>query len=605
MRRLLFLALLVVACSSDEEATGGLAGAGGLAGGAGGLAGGAGSGGSGGSGRYELRRSTGARRARDFIDSIGVNVHLGYTDTPYWDFDLVRSRLLELGVHHVRDGLPAPESLEVPDTVSERLQELGKLGIRSTLIVGYEPSLPDLEGDLPVRLGRALELADALAAIESTNEPDIQTDPNWLANSITWQTALHERLRNDDAFAALSTVPLLAPSVVGDDAAAELRAAAPNIGELADFGNVHPYPGGLAPETNVHRAVQRSRTYLARIPVMATETGYHTALAATDGHPPISEEAEAIYLPRLFAEYFRAGVARSFAYELLDEFEDPGLTNREAHFGLLRRDGTPKPAFTALANLIELLSDAGTDFPPDGIQVWSSDRDVRQLVLQKEDGTFWIALWRNLSLWDTSVQQPIESPTKPVTLSFLKAPASLQRYEPSISLEPTPITPALDVTLEVGASLVLLAVGGMPLGGDAVPGELYELDDFADFTSAGVSIDHTITGQHDFDDALVVRDADGAELTFAVPLPYDFALRTYFFCHSCVGDPPKAVTAEISGDNLQYWPMDLTVVDRQPTLDGRETMTFVPTQPLDYGSLHVRIRLAAGAPLLGEITFFE
>lgn len=607
MRRLLVLASFCFACSgedTDPRSSFGTGGFGGLPSGGGGGAGVAGS--DGGIQRYELERSIGAMRAADFVDSIGVNVHLGYTDTPYWDFDLVKTRLVELGVRHVRDGLPSPEALDVPDTITSRLKELRDVGIQSTLIVGYQASLPDLEADLPVRLGRAVELADSIAAVESTNEPDLQSDPDWISRSITWQTALHERLRNDPAFASLSKVPIVAPSVVADAAAQQLLAAAPNIGELVDFGNIHPYPGGLPPETNIHRAIGRSRTYLARIPVMATETGYHNALASTDGHPPIPEEVQAFYVPRLHAEYARTGVERSFDYELIDEFDDPTLGNREAHFGLLHEDGSPKPAFTALRNLIQLLSDPGTDWPPDAIQFWSSDRDVRQLVLEKEDGTFWIALWRNHSLWDTATHTAISPLTAPVTLRFLQAPTSATRYEPSVSLDPEELLAGgLEVTVDVGGSLVLVALTGLPRGADAIPPQLLELDDLSELeASTQVTIDNTISRQHDFDGGLIVRDGEEAAITTEFALVSDFALRTYFFCQGCVDAPLEALEFENTGDGTGYEPIEMVVIDHQPTMDGRETATFVPKERMWYGPSSIRVRLGPGAPLLGELTLF-
>src|SRR4051794_28615698 len=46
-----------------------------------------------------------ARRADDFVNSVGVNVHLGYTNTPYRRHDLVQKKLRELGVRYIRDGL--------------------------------------------------------------------------------------------------------------------------------------------------------------------------------------------------------------------------------------------------------------------------------------------------------------------------------------------------------------------------------------------------------------------------------------------------------------------------------------------------------------------
>src|SRR6476646_143013 len=37
--------------------------------------------------------------------SVGVNVHLHYTDTPYSNFSLVEKLLTDLHVRHIRDGL--------------------------------------------------------------------------------------------------------------------------------------------------------------------------------------------------------------------------------------------------------------------------------------------------------------------------------------------------------------------------------------------------------------------------------------------------------------------------------------------------------------------
>ena len=40
-----------------------------------------------------------------FVDSVGVNVHLHYTDTSYGNFAAVEKALKDLGVRHIRDGL--------------------------------------------------------------------------------------------------------------------------------------------------------------------------------------------------------------------------------------------------------------------------------------------------------------------------------------------------------------------------------------------------------------------------------------------------------------------------------------------------------------------
>ena len=48
--------------------------------------------------------STRTLSAEAFVDSIGVNTHLGYADTAYADHARVLARLDELGVRHFRDS---------------------------------------------------------------------------------------------------------------------------------------------------------------------------------------------------------------------------------------------------------------------------------------------------------------------------------------------------------------------------------------------------------------------------------------------------------------------------------------------------------------------
>ncbi|MDX6590629.1 MAG: hypothetical protein QOI84_1903, partial [Solirubrobacterales bacterium] len=94
-----------------------------------------------------------AKSADSFVGSIGVGVHLSYTDTPYYgQFTTVKQRLQELGVRHVRDDL-VPNR---PDQY-QALSSLAGVGIKSTLILGSPKSgfsvldnqlIPTLKGPL-------------------------------------------------------------------------------------------------------------------------------------------------------------------------------------------------------------------------------------------------------------------------------------------------------------------------------------------------------------------------------------------------------------------------------------------------------------------------
>src|SRR5450432_387524 len=62
----------------------------------------------------------------DFVNSAGINVHLGYVDTLYYkNFPLVESSLRKLGIHHVRDIMTG----SYPQEYYDRHNQLGKDGI--------------------------------------------------------------------------------------------------------------------------------------------------------------------------------------------------------------------------------------------------------------------------------------------------------------------------------------------------------------------------------------------------------------------------------------------------------------------------------------------
>ena len=160
------------------------------------------------------------------------------------------------------------------------------------------------------------------------------------------------------------------------------------------------------------------------------------------GQAGVSEAAQAKYLPRLFLEYFDRGIARTFSYELLDQRPDPTNSDQEENFGLVRADSTDKPAFTALANLISLLEEPereseATPATSNFDYSLSGDMEgVRQVLLQKQGGTFYLVLWQEVPSYDTENQKDIEVPLKNVTVSFGQDVGEVATYLPSESAAP-------------------------------------------------------------------------------------------------------------------------------------------------------------------------
>jgi hypothetical protein len=171
---------------------------------------------------------------------------------------------------------------------------------------------------------------------------------------------------------------------------------------------------------------------------MTTETGYDTAIHVTSGQPAVSEAAEAKYLPRLLLEAFGRGVRRSFIYEFADEHPEPAMHDAEQHFGLIRADGTPKPAFTAVSNMIRLLQDPGPAFAPGalGMRLSGDVSGLRHALFAKRDGRLYLILWVNGRSYDQDAQADAVVPSQRVTLVLDRPVSGAALYRPARSAGP-------------------------------------------------------------------------------------------------------------------------------------------------------------------------
>jgi hypothetical protein len=339
--------------------------------------------------------------ARQFTDSVCVNTHLHYLDTAYARFPELRDALLEAGIEHVRDS-QLHDGAPSYSTIAARWQELASLGMGVT--AGVNPA-------------DALEEANANPAVEATegpNEPDL-AGPGWQQRLLDAQRALWEGTR---AQPNLASKPVLAGALGHSEHWSEFT------GDLAPYftyGNIHAYPGGLPPGDNLGEELAAVAKPFAGRPVVATETGYHTATDAprTEGHLPASERAHGIYVAQMYLEYFRRGIARTCIYELVDLKPNPEHDSREENFGLLRNDLTPKPAFRSVARMQALLADPLPATSPEPLDyTLTGPPTLRRLLMQKGDGSWWLAVWNDESVWDPVERTDLSPPDASATLSF-------------------------------------------------------------------------------------------------------------------------------------------------------------------------------------------
>jgi hypothetical protein len=397
-----------------------------------------------------------ARSAASFVDSIGVNTHTYYSDTVYAsEFGTIAQRLRELGVHHIRENL-VPNR---PDQY-QALNELAAAGIKSTLILGAPEDGSAGLAKLTSILGSSLR--GSVDAVEGPNEYDLNGGSGWMARLAPYQSDLYAAIKSNPA---TSSLPVVGPSL------GNTNSDGSDVSGALDYGNIHSYPNGEAPEDNVPRMLAMASDMSGSKPVMATETGYHTAVNWSGDHKPVSEAAQATYMPRLFLDYFSRGVTRTFSYELVDEFPNAGADEPESNFGLLRNDLSPKPAFSALRNLTAILADSSASFAPGQLDyaVSGDTGGLQQLLLQKSDGSYYLALWREESVWDNQSRTPETAPTGNVQLNFAEALAGAEEFQPNSSSQPLrTLATGGPMTVKVGPQVTIVRVSST--GSPAVGG---------------------------------------------------------------------------------------------------------------------------------------
>lgn len=390
------------------------------------------------------------RSANAFVESVGVATHLRYLDTAYARYeDVIKPRLRELGVRHIRDGGRDP-------LMFQKLNDLAKLGIQSTLVMdprdGIAPDNVISDAINPV-------LA-SIEAAEGPNEWDVNRQLTYKGQPFPtgirqYQNELYNTIKRNPTTARIR---VLMPSLA-------IPFNAPQLGylETLDAGNMHSYPGGNLPSQDLDtKWIPLTQVVSGKQkPIIATETGWHNAIADPNPpQPPVSENASARYIPRLFLEYFNRNIARTFVYELIDERP---ASDQENNFGLLRADGTPKTAFVALKNLISLLNDPGKDFQIQLLkyQLNIKSDNIHYTIVQKRNRRFYMIIWQEVPSFNPQNRTDLIVPEQIVTLSLQTPIQQAIAYQPLTSVTP--------IWKEINPQILTLRVPDHPLVIELIP----------------------------------------------------------------------------------------------------------------------------------------
>lgn len=369
-----------------------------------------------------------AQSAAAFIDSIGINAHLSYLDTTYGNFALVENELRSLGIHHVREGV------HLGNTDSDHLLfghwiELGKMGIRFDAVLDPREKLGPITPGLIQHIEKLS--GGTIDSFEGPNELDINGIPDWVNIDRDFQKSIYSSVQS----AYMENRPLvIAPSLAS---IANGRAFG---GTLTGFdeGNLHSYPGGKMPSVVFPEQTDLGRDVFGAKPIAITESGYHNALSDHTDQPGVPEQVAAKYIPRLFLEDFCRHIPRTYLYELFDEKPNPDLSNNQLHWGLVQANGTEKPAFLALRNLIHELNDDAEPAPP--LQLAWALRDsgpaIHHLLLKKSNGRFDLILWQEVSSYNTWFRHEIKRDAFTTTLLLGSQARRVVLFEPVLQAAP-------------------------------------------------------------------------------------------------------------------------------------------------------------------------
>jgi hypothetical protein len=404
-----------------------------------------------------------ARSADEFVGSMGINVHVEYPNLPYSDSGLVNASLTSLGMRHIRDEMNQADPAFGNTTFINEIQAIGKSNYTLCGVIEGGNDYPWPSGSAPLKADNVVPMITSLLpvidAVEGPNEPD-DNPPPFVYDGVCdpkagestacyptgaiqeqedlWHIVKHSQIAGSGEIENLS---VLGMSEGGPQDFFTLVSASSSPFPQASYGNMHAYQNGLWADWNLKSVyIPDAQAWTgATKPLWTTEMGYHnyTKFLDDEEQQGVSERAAAIYLPIAFLSGFNSNVERTFSYELFDEVDDPQLDHKcdaspsgikycsgEGHYGLLNYDGSAKPAFTALQNLIEILREPGSKaFTPGRLDISFSNAPPKMgySLLQKSNGDYYLAIWNDEQVYApaTSAKNPghdIDRKSVPVTI---------------------------------------------------------------------------------------------------------------------------------------------------------------------------------------------
>lgn len=429
--------------------------------------------------------------AFSYTNGVGVNTHLRYTHLNYYTAfeSIIYPKLKQLGIKHIRDNFPHPSFL---GSVSASLMRQRYLKLYDSCGIKYDYLLDSRRVIDTLRFlndAAYLELFDTnpelvktIQHFEGFNEPDrtiaVWFPATWITLTRTIQQNLWTRTHSTPALNAV-TIINASPTHFGPAPSMpdSLATPMPHISNWFDYVNLHPYdvtgptnrifPGARYDQDQIYYdTIAKGKPWIATEFGFPTARGFNNPAACTYGANSFhysSELAAGKYYSVAFMELFKRGAARAYAYEFIDQnTADQG--DVEKNFGLLRTDGSEKPAFAAIKNTLAILKDTSLVFSPSplALTITGDTAGVRYSLYQKNNGRYYLALWLGAekgASYDYTTFTEVGISPQSVTIGLPYTAMVANLYQPLLSGMPVnTYTETSSVSIDVPDNLLLLEI---------------------------------------------------------------------------------------------------------------------------------------------------
>lgn len=372
---------------------------------------------------------TTAIQAQKVLNGFGVNTHLDQTVYQTITLATVENCINYLGgIKLLRDGsVSASDTTWWPQVAQAT----------NTQFIAYIPQGPQTSFQTYLSNNTAVA-SKYIAALEGCDEADTGAAVGY-AETLAQAATFQQTVWNAGVTAGLPVIQLSCGQGYSTNPTSGNYGTVGNLSAYATYGNIHLF---LPASPLSNWALSNGIQYEANLPTPGkpaalTEFGWTQQVSSSYNN--VSPATAAAYILEMIFSAFNAGCPYYCWFSLLDDASSGPI-------GLFDSTGSPRQTATAVKNLFTLLSDTNSNaltFTPGKLNYTianfpsnSGANGGYTTLLQQSSGVFWLAMWNDQPLNNTSTGADIAVAAITVTLTLGTTPISITVYDPSVSANP-------------------------------------------------------------------------------------------------------------------------------------------------------------------------